>query len=134
MLTFFPTSLSVPPSLSFSSLRLNQAPGGIGEIFLDGESGKEFALIKGHKGFVRTAMARGVPLVPVYGEQALLFVSGFALCSGADLTCWRMARPVSWHEHQCHVGVSEVGLNFGEIGLRCDGMLHVPCFFAFFFS
>lgn len=37
-------------------------------MFLDGEAGKEFALIKGHKGFVRTAMAHGVPLVPVYGK------------------------------------------------------------------
>lgn len=38
---------------------------------MDGEPGKEFALIKGHKGFVRTAMAHGVSLVPVYGEQEL---------------------------------------------------------------
>lgn len=38
-------------------------------MFLDGEAGKEFALIKGRKGFVRAAMAHGVPLVPVYGEQ-----------------------------------------------------------------
>lgn len=45
---------------------LSLAPGGIGEMFLDGEAGKEFALIKGHKGFVRRAMAHGVPLVPVY--------------------------------------------------------------------
>lgn len=40
-------------------------------MFLDGEAGKEFALIKGHKGFVRAAMAHGVPLVPVYGEQVM---------------------------------------------------------------
>lgn len=39
-------------------------------MFLDGETGKEFALIKGHKGFVRRAMAHGVSLVPVYGEKA----------------------------------------------------------------
>ncbi|CAN0010794.1 unnamed protein product, partial [Laminaria digitata] len=45
---------------------LSLAPGGIGEMFLDGDAGKEFALIKGHKGFVRRAMAHGVPLVPVY--------------------------------------------------------------------
>eukprot|EP00752_Nemacystus_decipiens_P007620 g6810.t1 len=45
---------------------LSLAPGGIGEMFLDGEAGKELALIKGHKGFVRAAMAHGVPLVPVY--------------------------------------------------------------------
>lgn len=40
-------------------------------MFLDGEAGKEFALIKGHKGFVRRAMAHGVSLVPVYGKKAL---------------------------------------------------------------
>lgn len=40
-------------------------------MFLDGEAGKEFALIKGHKGFVRRAMAHGVSLVPVYGENGL---------------------------------------------------------------
>ncbi|CBN75192.1 mono-or diacylglycerol acyltransferase type 2 [Ectocarpus siliculosus] len=45
---------------------LSLAPGGIGEMFLDGEAGKEFALLRGHKGFVRRAMAHGVPLVPVY--------------------------------------------------------------------
>ena len=48
-----------------------QAPGGIGEMFLDGDAGKEFALIKGHKGFVRRAMAHGVPLVPVYGKNGV---------------------------------------------------------------
>ncbi|CAM9909492.1 unnamed protein product [Scytosiphon promiscuus] len=35
-------------------------------MFLDGEAGKEFALIKEHKGFVRAAMTHGVSLVPVY--------------------------------------------------------------------
>lgn len=49
-----------------------QAPGGIGEMFLDGEAGKEFALLRGHKGFVRRAMAHGVPLVPVYGKERAL--------------------------------------------------------------
>lgn len=62
----FPT-----PDLLFY-LRVNQAPGGIGEMFLDGEAGKEFALIRGHKGFVRAAMAHGVSLVPVYGEQVVI--------------------------------------------------------------
>lgn len=47
----------------------HQAPGGIGEMFLDGQAGKEMVLLKGHKGFVRKAMAHGVPLVPVYGEE-----------------------------------------------------------------
>lgn len=42
-------------------------------MFLDAEAGKEFALIKGHKGFVRRAMAHGVSLVPVYGEKALRY-------------------------------------------------------------
>lgn len=59
-----------PPGLPLR-LRFYQAPGGIGEMFLDGDAGKEFALIKGHKGFVRTAMAHGVPLVPVYGEHVV---------------------------------------------------------------
>lgn len=49
-----------------------KAPGGIGEMFLDGEAGKEFALLRGHKGFVRRAMAHGVPLVPVYGKEGAL--------------------------------------------------------------
>ena len=40
-------------------------------MFLDGDAGKEFALIKGHKGFVRRAMAHGVPLVPVYGKNGM---------------------------------------------------------------
>lgn len=61
-------------SLSFAR---TQAPGGIGEMFLDGEAGKEFALIKGHKGFVRRAMAHGVPLVPVYGENGVDGIAGW---------------------------------------------------------
>ncbi|CAN0522600.1 unnamed protein product, partial [Ectocarpus sp. 8 AP-2014] len=51
---------------------LSLAPGGIGEMFLDGEAGREFALLRGHKGFVRRAMAHGVPLVPVYGKEGAL--------------------------------------------------------------
>lgn len=50
-------------------------------MFLDGEAGKEFALIKGHKGFVRAAMAHGVPLVPVYGEQVM------AMATFSDAGC-----------------------------------------------
>ena len=45
-------------------------------MFLDGEAGKEFALIKGHKGFVRRAMAHGVPLVPVYGKDGVDVTGG----------------------------------------------------------
>lgn len=37
-------------------------------MFLDPQAGKELILLKGRKGFVRRAMAHGVPLVPVYGE------------------------------------------------------------------
>lgn len=48
-----------------------QAPGGIGEIFLDPRKGKELLLLKDHKGFVKKAMAHGVPLVPVYGELVM---------------------------------------------------------------
>lgn len=40
-------------------------------MFLDPNAGKEFALIKGRKGFVRRAMAHGVPLVPVFGKQGV---------------------------------------------------------------
>lgn len=65
-----------------NAFALGQAPGGIGEMFLDGQAGKEFALIKGHRGFVRRAMAHGIPLVPVYGKRvAYVYVKAF--CDGA---------------------------------------------------
>ncbi|CAM9529748.1 unnamed protein product, partial [Choristocarpus tenellus] len=45
---------------------LGLAPGGIAEIFLDSKAGKEYALLKNRKGFIKQAMAHGVPIVPVY--------------------------------------------------------------------
>lgn len=63
-------AVSASPAAIDDALRkghsLGIAPGGIGEIFLDPRKGKELLLLKDHKGFVKKAMAHGVPLVPVY--------------------------------------------------------------------